>query len=257
LIGSNGYLSPAGIHVLAHRGLASPGTPENTLAAFEAALAAGVTHIESDIQATSDGVAVLFHDSDLKRVAGIPRRVIDLTLKQIKDIRIAGHTIPTLEEALLAFPSARFNLDIKNAAAIEPTVEVIANLEASQRVLVSSFSNQRRSLALQALSDCGLKVATSADGKVIAKLLWSVFRGDFKDFQSTCSTLDALQIPTNYFGISLTGKRLLKFAQQAGIPIQYWVVNDPSRMLELVALGASGIVTDRADLAVKTLRPGR
>jgi Glycerophosphoryl diester phosphodiesterase len=62
--------------LLAHRGLSQhkDNLDENTLNAFEEALAYGATHLESDIQATKDGFAVLFHDSDLNRVAGIDKK---------------------------------------------------------------------------------------------------------------------------------------------------------------------------------------
>lgn len=71
------FETDSGIALLAHRGLALPGSGvvENTLVAFEAALRAGATHIETDVQATSDGIAVLFHDDNLKRIFQDPRRV--------------------------------------------------------------------------------------------------------------------------------------------------------------------------------------
>ena len=75
------YFSPSGIHVFAHRGLVSEKSAENTLAAFQDALDAGATHLETDVQATKDGVAILFHDNTLKRVAGIDSDVKDLTFE--------------------------------------------------------------------------------------------------------------------------------------------------------------------------------
>lgn len=104
------YFSPAKPRIFAHRGLAEPlNLDENTIPAFQAAIDHGATHLESDTQATSDGHAVLFHDPDLKRVAGIDALVSELTLTEVSEIRLAnGGTIPTLFEALTHFPTALF-----------------------------------------------------------------------------------------------------------------------------------------------------
>ncbi|MTA08712.1 MAG: glycerophosphodiester phosphodiesterase, partial [Actinobacteria bacterium] len=130
------YFSPSGIHVFAHRGLVSDKAAENTLKAFQDALDAGATHLETDVQATKDGVAIVFHDNTLKRVAGIDSDVKDLTFKQIQAVTLPGGPILSLQEALEKLPDARFNLDIKRATAIEPTVRAIIAASGQDRVLV-------------------------------------------------------------------------------------------------------------------------
>ena len=109
--------------LIAHRG-ASGTHPENTLAAFGAAWAAGAKAIEFDVQKAKDGTLVVIHDSDLKRTAGDPRQVRDLTLPELKrldagswfDARFRGERIPTLEELLRAAPAdCELNLEIKQA----------------------------------------------------------------------------------------------------------------------------------------------
>ena len=62
--------------MLAHRGLALE-APENTLLAFVAALGIGITHLETDVHASRDGVAVISHDPELERVASRPGLVVD------------------------------------------------------------------------------------------------------------------------------------------------------------------------------------
>jgi glycerophosphoryl diester phosphodiesterase len=64
--------------------------------------------------------------------------------------------------------------------------------------------------------------------------------------------IDALQIPTRLYGIDFTHPNFLEKVLPLGVEIHFWTINDPKTMLELFALGAHGIVTDRADLAVKT-----
>jgi glycerophosphoryl diester phosphodiesterase len=151
-------------------------------------------------------------------------------------------------------PEAKFNLDIKCEGAVAPTVGVIVQTKAHNRVLVSSFSQERRLRALELLKNAGLIVATSADGSVILALAWAAFTGNYEAFLRKTRGLCALQIPTSYFGISLTFKRLLSFAIRAEVEVHYWVINDEEQMRKLVRLGARGIVTDRADLAATNLR---
>jgi glycerophosphoryl diester phosphodiesterase len=87
---------------IAHRGLWSPGgPPENSLGAFQAACSAGYG-IELDVQLSSDGEAVVFHDSRLDRLTGAPGRIADHTAAELGQMRLAGsdETIPTLADTL-------------------------------------------------------------------------------------------------------------------------------------------------------------
>lgn len=87
---------------IAHRGLWSrSGPPENSLAAFEAACEAGYG-IELDVQLSSDGEAIVFHDDDMKRLTGVGGRVADHTAQDLGRTRLAGsdETIPTLADTL-------------------------------------------------------------------------------------------------------------------------------------------------------------
>jgi glycerophosphoryl diester phosphodiesterase len=87
---------------IAHRGLwTKGGPPENSLAAFEAASEAGYG-IELDVQLTSDGEAVVFHDSRLGRLTGREGKVADYTAADLCQMQLAGseETIPTLAETL-------------------------------------------------------------------------------------------------------------------------------------------------------------
>ncbi len=241
------YFSPAKPRIFAHRGLAHHrGIDENTLEAFAEALRFGATHLESDTQATKDEVAVLFHDEDLKRVAGVDARVSELTLSELQEIPLlAGGRIPTLESALEHFPSAFFNLDIKTRWAINPTIAAIEKHQAHDRVLVSSFSNPVRKSALSSFSR---PVATSSSVSV-ALAAWASNKFLFGlGFSSIVSDVDALQLPVSKGPIRFAEKSLITRAQKHGVEVHFWTINDPDEMKKLIALGADGIVTDRTDL---------
>ena len=82
----------------AHRGLHAEGRPENSMAAFRAALEGGYG-IELDIHLLSDGELAVIHDSDLKRITGQEGNVEDLTAAQLKDYHLAD-----TQETILCFP---------------------------------------------------------------------------------------------------------------------------------------------------------
>ncbi|MEE0945514.1 MAG: glycerophosphodiester phosphodiesterase family protein [Acutalibacteraceae bacterium] len=88
---------------IAHRGLhcLERGIPENSLKAFEEAINEGYA-IELDIHLTKDGQVVVFHDDDGKRMCGDNRKICEMTLSEIKELRLAdtNFTIPTLKECL-------------------------------------------------------------------------------------------------------------------------------------------------------------
>jgi len=239
--------------IFAHRGLTFQGNTqvadENTLAAFELALEAGADYLESDIQVTKDGVPVLFHDEDLKRLMGKKTLISDLTYEQLKTVRLpfAGQ-IPTLSDALTMFPSAKFNLDIKTPRGEEVGISTILASGAAERVLVSSFSESSRK---RALANSPTPLASSAgSSKILAVYLAA--RANQKDaLLKQLEKIDALQIPTRRLGIDFTHPKFLEPVLASGVEIHYWTINEPRQMLELFQLGAHGIVTDRADLALK------
>ena len=143
--------------VIAHRGLALD-APENTLLAFLKALTAGATHLETDVHASADGVAVVSHDPELDRVAGRPGRVDGMLMRELRRVEL-GHDqqFCSLAEALDTFPQARFNIDIKDERAAASVVTAIREARAVDRVLITSFSTARR----QAVADELPGVATS------------------------------------------------------------------------------------------------
>ena len=86
---------------IAHRGLHGAGLPENSMAAFRAAIQGGYG-IELDLQQAACGTPIVFHDYDLQRLAGSEDFVADMDLSELTGTRLAGsdQTIPTLDELL-------------------------------------------------------------------------------------------------------------------------------------------------------------
>lgn len=241
------YFQTTRPHLLAHRGLSQhrSDVDENSISAFEHAIAHGATHIESDVHATKDGVAVLFHDDDLQRVAGLPLKISDLSFAELSQLSLAnGSRVPSLIEVLERFPKLKLNLDVKAKAGCWATAKAINESEAFERVLVSSFSRRRR-LATSRLLES--RVASSASSsEVLALWLSHVFFGI--RFQRIAKNFDAIQIPRNFGPIRLDSPRFIARARKAGIEVHFWTVNLPEEAKALLAIGATGIVSDRVDL---------
>lgn len=246
------YLSPARPHVLAHRGLTLGGKlDENTLEAFRAALAAGATHLETDVQVTGDGIAVLFHDDDLSRVGGQNARIDSLTALELGAIRLEhGGQVPTLAEALKAFPDAKFNLDIKTESGCLAAATAINEFKAWDRVLVASFSGRRQRRTASLLE----KPTVHSPGAVGLLWLYGAFLLRSKRLGRLLTRrFDVLQVPVRSGFLNFGQKRFIEYVHRIGLSIHFWTINSPDQMRALAAHDADGVVTDVADLAVATL----
>ena len=237
--------------VLAHRGGTS--STENTLETFRDAIRFGVFSIETDVRTTKDGVAILFHDADLNRVANIDKTITETTFAEIQKINlVGGGKVPTLVQALTALPQARFNLDIKDENSVQTAAAAIELTKSHNRVLVSSFSEKRRLDTLKLLTK---PVATSASATIVIQLwLFHILRLPKIFFTRKLKGIGALQIPRSMYGIKLDSKGFIRKVRSTNTEIHYWTINNPQEMLELTARGATGIVSDVSELAVQTLR---
>ena len=203
------------------------------------------------MHASADGVAVISHDPDLQRVAGRKVRVEQLTLAELHKIDLGhGQGFSSLAEALDAFPETRFNIDVKARAAVKPAAEAILAARASDRVLVSSFDERRRALAIQLLPD----VVSSSSARRFAFALLGGKAGLSPVVRRALRGLVAVQVPEKALGLRITTEKMIAELHSAGVEVHIWTVNEPSRMRELLQLGVDGIVTDRVDLALEVVR---
>lgn len=257
------YFAAPTPRIIAHRGGLIPAAgsddpataePENTLAAFGRAAALGLTHVETDVHASRDGVAVISHDSDLVRLAGRPDRIGSLTLAELEAVDLGrGSSYTSLAAALDAFPGLHVNIDIKADAAATATAHAVRSTASADRVLVTSFSAQRRRRAVREMPG----VATSASSSEIAGavLAMNVARSPAL-FRSALRLVDAVQIPEHWHGVMILTPRLINACHSVGVEVHVWTVNEPVDMLRLLRLGVDGLVTDRPDLALWTLESG-
>ncbi|WP_068495401.1 glycerophosphodiester phosphodiesterase family protein [Pseudoclavibacter helvolus] len=247
------FLDGAPPRVLAHRGLALSAT-ENTLEAFRAAIDAGATHIETDARASSDGRAVLWHDETLEGFDGSTRLVGDSPMSVLAGLRSAGSTpgaeLLPLDVALDAFPTARFNIDVKSGAAVAAVGQAVRRTGAESRVLVTSFSALRLGRAARLLPDAARGVASPG----IAAALVAMYLRSGRMLHRALRGASAVQIPERACGLDLLSPARLRAFHRHVPEVHVWTINDPATMRELLERGVDGLVTDRADLAVEVVR---
>ncbi|MDO5644890.1 MAG: glycerophosphodiester phosphodiesterase family protein [Dermabacter sp.] len=239
---------------LAHRGLALQGE-ENTLAAFRAAIRAGAHVIETDTRASADGVALTFHDAMTGRVCAedlevATTRAATLTRMPVGQSFADDARITRLDDALAALPTALFNIDVKDARAIEPTIEAIARAGAEARVCLTSFSPaiaREASRALAARTGHVPVRSASADTVALFRLAVSAGAPDVA-VRRLLSPFAALQIPVAHRGIPLVSPRTIAAAHRAGCEIHVWTIDEAPHMRALIEMGVDGIVTNRVDV---------
>jgi glycerophosphoryl diester phosphodiesterase len=129
--------------IYAHRG-SSIEHPELTMAAYKAAIDDGADGFECDVRLSKDNQLILWHDSDMKRIAGNTARIADLTLKEIKD---HYRQVMTLEELLLLARDNKKELAIEtkhpapSAYAVEKKImNLLQQEKAAADIHVMSFS---------------------------------------------------------------------------------------------------------------------
>ena len=232
------YLDVDGPIAFAHRGGAEE-FPENTLRAFRHAVDLGYTHVETDVHATADGVAVAFHDDSLDRVTDGTGVVGDLPWSRVRRARVAGtDPIMLLDELLEELPDTRINIDPKSDAAVGPLVEVLRRTGAVERVCVCSFSDRR---TRQVRDQIGASLCVGAGPRGIARLLAASARlgvpASF-DFHTA-------QVPVRAKGLTLVRPAVLDAAHRHGVAVHVWTIDEPAEMHRLLDMGVDGIMTDR------------
>lgn len=246
---SDNFFAPPLPRLFGHRGLALE-APENTLLAFAKALSAGATHIETDVHASKDAVAVISHDPDLTRVLGRDSKISDFTMAELGKLQLGeGQTFVSLEHALSTFPETRFNIDIKSESAERPAADAVRAAGAANRVLITSFDEGRRSRTTALLPG----VATSASAPRMLLAVAGAKIGVQALVRYALRDLNAVQVPIRWKIIRIATPRVIRAVHRAGCEFHVWTINDPETMRELLELGIDGLITDRTDLGRKVI----
>jgi glycerophosphoryl diester phosphodiesterase len=231
---------------VAHRG-GSREAEENTLPAFAHAVALGYSHVETDVHATRDGVAVIHHDATLARMTGDPRAIADLDWAELAQIRThGGAAIPRVDQFLADFPDLKITFELKCDRVAAPLAAVITRAGALGRVCVGSFSAARTAAMRRLL---GPELCWSPAHAGVAAL-WAAGLG----LPIARPGFALVQVPPVFRGIPVVTPRLIAAAARRGIDVQVWTVNDRTQMIDLLDMGVAAIMTDRPGLLRAVLR---
>jgi glycerophosphoryl diester phosphodiesterase len=248
------YFQPSRPRLFAHRGAAGT-RPENTMAAFRAAVETGMRYLELDVWASRDGQVVVHHDETLLRTCSDPRRLCDLELAELQQLdagatfsgdggqstpfREQGIAIPTLAQLLGEFPDTFFNIEVKQT---QPPIEdlVMATVRAAgaeERVLLAAEQDE----VMQRLRPLAGAIPTGLSfGELTAFFTW-LLAGCPPDYQPPGA---ALQIPEYYGEMPLVTAQSLAAAHAVGLEMHVWTVNEPHSMRRLLDLGVDGLMSD-------------
>jgi glycerophosphoryl diester phosphodiesterase len=222
------------VEVTAHRG-SSLRAPENSLSAIEAAIEDGADYAEIDVQETADGAVVLLHDEDLMRVAGVNRKIWDISYSELGALdagswfapEFEGERVPTLAEAI-AVARGRIKLNIE--------LKINAHEEALARRVVrildeEGFSSQ---VVVSSLSYDVLKEVRELDP--------SLKRG-YMVYQSA-GAVQRLDVEFLSMNRRLVDRGFVVSAHGSGKEVHIWTVDDPARMSRFIDLGVDNITTN-------------
>jgi glycerophosphoryl diester phosphodiesterase len=235
--------------IIAHRG-ASAYYPENTLAAFEGAIALGADMVELDVQLSADGEVVVFHDEKIERCTNGRGKVIEYTLTTLKkldagswfDRKFQGTRIPTLQEVLNVCKN-------KIAVNVEIKTEAVADT-------ISGGIEEKSLKAVEQANMFGHTVFSSFDPRALTHL---------RAIDGTVAT--AVLFKEKYYGslmpsaiIKLSGadafncsrreldNKWLADLQTNDIPLNVYTIDEEREMLRFLEMKVNGIFTNKPDV---------
>lgn len=241
--------------IIAHRG-ASAHAPENTFAAFRRAIEAGADGIELDVRLAKDGVAMVFHDSSLKRVAGRKDKLAHYTSTELRTLDVGSwfnrqmpeladpefrkEVVPTLAETLefLKDFQGLIYIELKckesDAERLSKAVcDVICGLPMLPKIIVKSF---KLSVIPHIKAACP-DVSTAA---LFAPKIRNILRKD-KHLLDLAEEVGVDELSLHF---TLATRKLMKKAARRNLRVTIWTADNPRWIRKGLKLGLNAIITN-------------
>jgi glycerophosphoryl diester phosphodiesterase len=220
---------------IGHRG-AKAYEAENTLASFQKAIELGADGVEFDVHVCKSGELVVIHDFSVDRTTNGTGAISDLTLSELKELRINDALeIPTLDEVLQLFNKRHFiNIELKGRHTAELVCDCIQEIVHEHKFdyknfIVSSF--QREELATVAAYNSKILLGILTQDSMKQALEWAV-------------AFSAKSIHPHF---SLLTTENVALSRQKGYQIYTWTVNELEDIQRIKSFGVNGIITDFLD----------
>ena len=243
--------------VFAHRGGCALG-PENTIAAFDAGIAAGADGLELDVHLSADGVVVVHHDDTLDRTTNCTGPLAQRTAAELAAIDAgyrfgdgSGHPfrgqhigVPTLREVLHRYRDLPIIIEMKvDAAEMGDAVAAEVTLaDAADRVCVAGYGCR----ALRAARAVLPQIATSA---CAAEVRLALYRSWVR-WPVRSVAYGGYQVPEVAGGHRIVSPAFIRHAHAAELQVQVWTVDVEADMRRLLDWGVDALISNRPDLAV-------
>lgn len=208
--------------IIGHRG-ASAVAPENTIAAFAAAIAAGADGVEFDVRLSRDGEPVIIHDDTLKRTVGLRQRVVEMTAEELRRV-----DVPSLRELfeLMAGNSLMLYLEIKESSAELASLccQLVNEFSFVDRVVVECFE-------LEVLRNISLTTAALFEPRM---------------FADRHVVERALEVGASVVALHhrLAKPALVEQARLAGLRVVVWTVDSPAWVALARTMGIEALITN-------------
>ena len=212
---------------VAHRGDPRAAV-ENTLEAVRLAAGAGASAVEVDLRCTADGVVVLHHDNDLRRLWGRPESVAALSLAELRELAPA---VPTLQEALEAAGGVPLLLDTG-----DPVVATAAHAELGRLGAVAMFCGAAEAMA----------AVRARDERITLFLSW------YGELPPSEGVLGAVR--PQYFNPEhgFLSEESVAYWHARDVLVSCWTVDDADRRGELLGWGVDAIISNDVNGVVKS-----
>ncbi len=256
------YQNKSAIDVIAHR--AGHGLkPDNTVDAAALSHKLGAV-IEMDLHSSKDGHLIVRHDDTVNATTNGLGPVKEKTLEELKLLdagymfdpnkdqsypyREVGITIPTFQEIIDATPDARYVIEIKQE---RPSIarnlcKTLQDNNIEQKAIIGSFNHE----ALEEFRAICPQVATSMSPDEV-KLFVGLQKVGLSHLLPV--TAQALQVPLVHSDLEIVTPSFVKDAQDRGLKVEVWTINEISEMVSLIDDGVDGIITDYPDRLKKLL----
>lgn len=234
--------------IIGHRGAAAV-APENTMAAFREAIAAGCDGIEFDVRLTRDGVPIIIHDDTLRRTAGLTARVADLAWTDIKQIDVGSwftrggrsftnETVPSLDDLLTLFETN--DLLIVLEMKCEARSEHLPLAEACCR-LVNEHSLKQR-VIIECFDLAALPIVKNIDPEIkTAALFEPAFSIADQRIVDKATAVGASVLAPHH---RLARPSLVEKAKLAGLQVAVWTVDEPAWIAHARSIGVDALITN-------------